>query len=300
MKQSSRQASAGVSTPLAVTTSDAARHAELESRVRDRTAQLERSNRDLHLAKTAAEAANRAKSEFLSNMSHELRTPLNAIIGFGQLLTGPAARPDQAAREREFVSHIVKAGHHLLTLIDEILNLAQIEAGKLTLSLEPVDLDDMLADCHAMMGPLADKRHVRLLFPGASQQTVRADRTRLRQVLLNLLSNAVKYNREHGSIVVDIAQTAPGRLRVRVHDSGLGLRPDQMASLFQPFNRLGQEAGKQEGTGIGLVLTRQLVELMGGSLGVSSVPGVGSTFWVELRTEDGCHGDHRAGGERDA
>jgi signal transduction histidine kinase len=158
----------------------------------------------------------------------------------------------------------------------------------------------MLADCHAMMGPLADKRDVRLLFPVASHKTVTADRTRLRQVLLNLLSNAVKYNREHGSIVVDIGQTAPGRLRVRVHDSGLGLRPDQMASLFQPFNRLGQEAGKQEGTGIGLVLTRQLVELMGGSLGVSSVPDVGSTFWVELRTDDGCHGGHRADGERDA
>jgi len=151
-----------------------------------------------------------------------------------------------------------------------------------------------------MMDPLADKRHVRLLFPGASHRTVNADRTRLRQVLLNLLSNAVKYNREHGSIAVDIAHTAPGRLRVRVHDTGLGLRPDQMAALFQPFNRLGQEAGKQEGTGIGLVLARQLVELMGGSLGVSSKPGVGSTFWAELRTADGYHCGDVSDGQRDA
>jgi signal transduction histidine kinase len=297
MKPGSRQATMPM--PLIVASNDAAPpgakaprsaqvdipqpDAALEIRVRDRIAQLERSNRDLVRAKAAADKANRAKSEFLSNMSHELRTPLNAIIGFGQLLNGGDVRSVAATREREFVSHIVSAGRHLLTLIDDILNLAQIEAGQLALSLEAVGLDELLADCRAMMGPLADKREIRLAFPDAGGWRVRADRTRLRQVLLNLLSNAVKYNREQGSVVVDIACTAPDRLRLRVQDSGLGLRQDQMSSLFQPFNRLGQECGKQEGTGIGLVLTRHLVELMGGSLGVSSVPGVGSVFWVELR-----------------
>jgi signal transduction histidine kinase/ActR/RegA family two-component response regulator len=258
---------------------------ELEARVRDRTTQLERSNQDLVLATAAAEEANRAKSEFLSNMSHELRTPLNAIIGFGQLLSGPDAHPVQAAQGREFVAYIVNAGRHLLTLINDILNLAQIEAGKLTLSVEPVELDEVLMECRAMMAPLAEKRDVRMLFPTASRSTVDADRTRLSQVLLNLLSNAVKYNREHGTVVVDIARTAPDRVRVLVQDTGLGMQPEQLESLFQPFNRLGQETGKQEGTGIGLVLTRHLVELMGGNLGVSSAPGTGSVFWVELRAQ---------------
>ena len=258
---------------------------ELEARVHDRTTQLERSNQDLVLATAAAEEANRAKSEFLSNMSHELRTPLNAIIGFGQLLSGPDAHPVQAAQGREFVAYIVNAGRHLLTLINDILNLAQIEAGKLTLSVEPVELDEVLMECRAMMAPLAEKRDVRMLFPTASRSTVDADRTRLSQVLLNLLSNAVKYNREHGTVVVDVTRTAPNRVRVLVQDTGLGMQPEQLESLFQPFNRLGQETGKQEGTGIGLVLTRHLVELMGGSLGVRSAPGTGSVFWVELRAQ---------------
>ncbi len=288
---------------------------ELEARVRDRTTQLERSNQDLVLATAAAEEANRAKSEFLSNMSHELRTPLNAIIGFGQLLSGPGAHPVESARGREFLTYIVDAGRHLLTLINDILNLAQIESGKLTLSLEPVDLDEVLAECSAMMAPLASKRDVRMLFPAATRAVVEADRTRLSQVLLNLLSNAVKYNREHGTVVVSIARQEPDHLlRILVQDTGMGMRPEQLESLFQPFNRLGQETGKQEGTGIGLVLTRHLVELMGGSLGVSSAPGVGSVFWIELRAqahvEDGAtvaaaavdartdsapHAEHRTG-----
>ncbi len=257
---------------------------ELEARVRDRTTQLERSNQDLVLATAAAEEANRAKSEFLSNMSHELRTPLNAIIGFGQLLSGPGAHPVEGAKGREFVTYIVSAGRHLLTLINDILNLAQIEAGKLTLSVEPVELDEVLAECNVMMAPLAEKRDVRMLFPAATGSIVDADRTRLSQVLLNLLSNAVKYNREHGTVVVDVARAAPERLVIRVQDTGLGMQQEQLESLFQPFNRLGQETGRQEGTGIGLVLTKHLVELMGGSLGVNSAPGVGSVFWVELRT----------------
>ncbi len=255
-------------------------NAELEHRVRERTAQLERTNSELALATVAAEEANRAKSAFLSNMSHELRTPLNAIIGFGQLLEAGDALPPE--RRRAFVGHIVTAGHHLLALINDILNLAQIEAGKVSLSLEVVALDDVLEECRTMTEPLAEGRSVRLIFPARDGQGVQADRTRLKQVLLNLLSNAVKYNREGGSVVVACSRPAAERLRIAVQDTGQGMRPDQLALMFQPFNRLGQESGLQQGTGIGLVVTQHLVELMGGEMGVSSTPGVGSVFWVEL------------------
>ena len=255
---------------------------ELEQRVQDRTAALEQSNGELVLATAAAHEANSAKSEFLSNMSHELRTPLNAIIGFGQLLAAPEARLMPAERTKEFVDYIVEAGRHLLTLINDILNLAQIEAGKLSVSLEPVVLSDVLGDCRTMTQSMADKRNIRLLFPESDAIEVQADRTRLKQVLLNLLSNAVKYNREMGSIVVGCAQDAAGLVRISIQDTGIGMRPDQLKSLFQPFNRLGQEAGVQEGTGIGLVLTKRLIELMGGTLSVSSTPGVGTVFSLEL------------------
>jgi signal transduction histidine kinase/CheY-like chemotaxis protein len=255
---------------------------DLEQRVQDRTAALEHSNSELVLATAAAHEANRAKSEFLSNMSHELRTPLNAIIGFGQLLASSEARMMPAERSKEFVDHIVEAGRHLLTLISDILNLAQIEAGKLSVSVEVVALTEVLADCRAMTQAMADQRNIRLFFPEPDTTIVRADRTRLKQVLLNLLSNAVKYNREMGSIVVGCAQGAAGLVRISVQDTGIGMRPDQLKSLFQPFNRLGQEAGVQEGTGIGLVLTKRLVELMGGSLSVTSTPGAGTVFSLEL------------------
>ena len=256
---------------------------ELERRVQERTAQLERSNRDLALASVAAEEANRAKSEFLSNMSHELRTPLNAIIGFGQLLASAGTQPLAAEQSKAFVEHIVKAGRHLLALISDILNLAQIEAGKLSLSVEAVVLKDVLDECRTMTEPLAAQRGIRLLFPQPAEWNVRADRTRLKQVLLNLLSNAVKYNRELGSIVVACSQMAPERVRISVQDTGIGMRPDQLQALFQPFNRLGRETGVEEGTGIGLVVTKHLVELMGGEMGVTSTPGAGSLFWIELR-----------------
>jgi len=254
----------------------------LEQRVQERTMQLEASNGQLALAKQAAESANRAKSEFLSNMSHELRTPLNAIIGFGQLLTSENM-PYSARQQHEFTQHILKAGHHLLELINEILNLAQIESGKLSLSLETVELDEVLDDCKTMIQPQCDQRGIRLLFPARHGLRVEADRMRLRQVLLNLLSNAVKYNRDAGSVVLECTALDDQRVRISVQDTGMGLNPEQLQLLFQPFNRLGQETSAVEGTGIGLVVTRHLVEMMDGQIGVSSTVGMGTLFWIELQ-----------------
>ena len=256
-------------------------NAELERRVRERTAQLESSNTELVRATDTAERANRAKSAFISSMSHELRTPLNAILGFGQLRAsdGHAFAPN---KQREFMQHILKAGNHLLNLINEILDLARIESDNVMLSMEPVGLDAMLDECRSMIEPTTQRRAIQMHFPPPTGLAVGADRTRLRQILLNLLSNAVKYNRDKGSVVVDARPIADGRIRLSVQDTGAGLRADQIAALFQPFNRLGQEAGTIEGTGIGLVVTKRLVELMGGTIGVNSTPGVGSLFYVDL------------------
>jgi CheY-like chemotaxis protein len=247
--------------------------------------QLELANSELELAIEEARNANQAKSAFLSSMSHELRTPLNAILGFAQILAADNL-PTTPEQKKEFSGHILKSGRHLLTLINEVLDLAKVEAGALTLSMEPVSVADILAECRTMIEPLAAARGIRVQFPAAGSPDtaaqVAADRTRLKQVLLNLLSNAVKYNREGGTVTVDCTACGPERLRLSVQDTGMGLRPDQVAALFQPFNRLGQDNGTQEGTGIGLVFTRRLVELMKGEIGVTSTPGVGSTFWVEL------------------
>jgi len=242
---------------------------------------LQEKNAELESAKSAAEKANRAKSDFLSSMSHELRTPLNAILGFAQLLEAGSPPPTDAQKIR--LHQIIKAGWYLLELINEILDLALIESGKLSLSREPVALIDVIIECQAMIEPQAQQRNIKLTFiPFDETWFASADRTRVKQVLINLLSNAIKYNREHGTVEVKCIESTPERLRISVKDTGEGLAPEKLAQLFQPFNRLGQESSGEEGTGIGLVVTKQLVELMGGAIGVESTVGVGSEFWIDL------------------
>jgi PAS domain S-box-containing protein len=233
-------------------------------------------------ARRLAETANLAKSEFLSSMSHELRSPLNAILGFAQLMESDTPAPSPA--QGESIIQILNAGWYLLELINEILDLATIESGKLSMSVEPVLLDELLLECHSMIEPLAAKRGIRMSFPRSDGPfCVNADRTRIKQVLINLLSNAIKYNAPDGSVDVECtANTASGRVRISVRDTGAGLPSEKLAQLFQPFNRLGQELNGEEGTGIGLVVSKRLVELMDGVIGVESTVGTGSIFWIEL------------------
>ncbi len=240
---------------------------------------------DLNAAMAAAEKANLAKSDFLSSMSHELRTPLSAILGFAQLLE--SGTPQPTPTQRRSIDQILQAGWYLLDLINEVLDLAMIESGKLSLSLEPLALAEVMHECRAMIEPQAQQREIRVSFPQLdAPYFVKADRTRVKQVLINLLSNAIKYNRQGGSVVVECVAIGDDRLRIRVTDTGNGLNPEQLDRLFQPFNRLGQEATTEQGTGIGLVVCKRLVEWMGGVIGVESTPGTGSVFWIELtRTE---------------
>ncbi len=253
----------------------------ISSAIRDIT-ERKRIENALHEKKVELEQANLAKDRFLTSMSHELRTPLNAILGFAQLLADDAL-PATSTQKHEFAHHILSSGEHLLTLINEILDLAKIESGNMMLSLEPVRLAEVIQDARTMIEPLATRRSVRLAFPKENPFVVLADYTRLKQIILNLLSNAVKYNREMGVVMIECHLTPTGCVRISVQDMGSGLRSDQLDALFQPFNRLGQEASKEEGTGIGLVVTKRLVELMGGEIGVSSTVGIGSVFWIELQ-----------------
>ena len=249
-----------------------------------------RAEQALISARDDAERANRAKSEFLSSMSHELRTPLNAILGFGQLLeydteVGPG--------QQESVSEILRAGRHLLELINEVLDLAKVEAGRLEVSIEPVEIRPVVEECLSLVRPIAAERAISLDITSADagdgQLTVRADRTRLKQVILNLLSNAIKYNRESGRVDVRIQcpEDAPGCVELEVADTGAGIPAERLEELFQPFHRLGAEIGNIEGTGIGLALARRLVELMQGRIEVDSSPGIGSTFTLRLQREAG-------------
>ena len=244
---------------------------------------LQETNEEMQSAKSAAEKANLAKSDFLSGMSHELRSPLNAILGFAQLMA--TASPPPLDTQKESITQILQAGWHLLKLINEILDLSVVESGKVSLSLEPVALSEVLSECQAMMEAEAQQRGIRMSFPQFEQPSfVWADQTRLKQIVINLLSNAIKYNQPSGQVTIDYTVMSADCIRISFKDTGAGLTPEKIAQLFQPFNRLGQEAGSVAGTGIGLVVTKQLVELMGGVLGVDSTAGEGSVFWFELRS----------------
>ena len=275
-----RDAQGSVIGYLLIGTDNTARH-RIEAERKRLAAALVETNLELQVAKEAAENANRAKSEFLSSMSHELRSPLNAILGFAQLMD--SGQPVPTPAQKDSIDQILQAGWYLLELINEVLDLALIESGKLSFSPEPILLDELLAECHAMIEPQAKLGGIVVSFAhSAKPLCVSADRTRVKQVFVNLLSNAIKYNRVGGTVEVHCATTPSGRVRIEFQDTGAGLANDKLDQLFQPFNRLGQELGGEEGTGIGLVVCKRLTELMGGAIGARSSVGVGSVFWVEF------------------
>ena len=238
---------------------------------------------ELIAALASAREASQAKSDFLSHMSHELRSPLNAVLGFAQLLQSGTPQPTD--RQQEGLGEILKAGWYLLGLIDEILDLSMIESGRLSCVLGPVPLDEVLEACRALVQAQAAERGIRISLPQRSDNyVIIVDRTRIMQVFINILSNAIKYNRDGGTVQFHCEAAGQGRICVRIEDSGCGLSPEQLGHIFQPFERLGQEDGLIEGNGIGLALSKRLVELMGGRIGVHSVVSEGSVFWVELNT----------------
>ena len=273
---------------------------QLETRVAARTEELsraltrlERQQQDLAQAKAAADRANQAKSEFLSSMSHELRTPLNAIIGFAQLLRTELPGPLNPKQSTQ-VDHIIRGGQHLLELISEVLDLARIEAGRLTLSVEAIDPRAAMEECLAFGRAYARDRGVEIGdWQGGEVLAVRVDYTRFKQVLLNLISNAIKYNRPGGRVTLSASRWGEGSIRFAVADTGPGIPRHKQSGLFEPFNRLGAEASETEGTGVGLTITKQLVLTMGGTIGFTSQEGGGSTFWVDFPVAAGSEETRR-------
>ncbi len=253
-------------------------HDELEAKVNERT-------RELSVSMKEAEIANRAKSEFLSSMSHELRTPMNAIMGFAQMLECNPKEPLTETQE-SCVSLILSGSHHLLELIDKVLELSKIEAGHMSINIDHTQVLDVIKRSLNLIRPRADKEGVEIIDQTAGRDfpSLWTDGTRLTQVLLNLLSNAVKYNRKGGTVTVTCREIPGQKLRIKVADDGPGIPEEKHDYLFRPFERLGREAGAIEGAGIGLVITRQIVEVLGGQIGFESEEGKGSTFWVDIPT----------------
>ncbi len=257
--------------------------------VRDIT-ERKQSETEILAAKEDAEAANQAKSEFMSRMNHELRTPLNAVLGFGQLLEFDNDNLNQ--QQKEAISHILTGGSHLLQLVEELMDITRVDSGKVKLSMQNIPVQRVVSESLLMIKSLAEKHKVLINAPSTCDIQLRADELRLKQVLVNLLSNAVKYNREGGSVTVRIEKIEPGWACITVQDNGIGIKVEDQEGLFEPFNRVGGSASTVEGTGLGLTISKRLVELMGGQISFTSEFGKGTTFQVLLPCENGTAAVH--------
>jgi signal transduction histidine kinase/ActR/RegA family two-component response regulator len=262
----------------------------LEIRVKKRTRELEE-------AKQLAEMANEEKSRFLARMSHELRTPLNAVIGFTQLIEEDIETGGDTSHHRDSLQHVTRAGLHLLNLVNDALDLAQIEEGEMEYNITDVNLSAEIDENLKLILPLAQKNNISVIFDPAEFKgvCVRADDMRLKQVLLNLFSNGIKYNNNGGKLIIHPGTGPDGKFRLNITDTGNGIKKEDFGVLFKPFSRLYLDASSMEGTGIGLTISKQLIERMGGSIGVESTPGIGSTFWLELEMGASCDNDVQQG-----